>query len=163
MTTSTLLETYPFLWQCASLKCLWRSPAWWGTALPVYCPEVYQAANHKKKIVKGTTEVINWISENIFFRFKANSTFKFFSRWQQVHSTSFICLSQEMVRSLERAKETYQALKDTFENNHLDKNHIWKRFDVWKVWDIYKLTFGSFSASMLARIARQSFSNLCVM
>lgn len=31
------------------------------------------------------------------------------SLWQQVHSTSFICLSQEMVRSLERAKETYQT------------------------------------------------------
>ena len=63
-----------------------------------------------QQTVISTIQVIHFMSKNsIFFCFKIKLTFKLFSRWQQSHSTSFICLSQGMVRSLERANETYQT------------------------------------------------------
>lgn len=105
----TWLETHPSLWLSARLTCPWRSLVWWGTALPVYCPEVCQAANRKTdKQWFVQLKPLN-LYQNIFSSFKSKPTFKVFRRWQQVHSTSFICLSQGMVRSLERAKETYQT------------------------------------------------------
>lgn len=46
-TTRSLIQTYPSLSLSARSKCPWRSPAWWGTALSSYCPEVCRAADHK--------------------------------------------------------------------------------------------------------------------
>ena len=108
ITTSAWPETHPSLWLSAMSKCLWRSPAWWGTALPTCCLEGCQAENHQ--IDRDMHNLANTMKIRTHFpSFKSRLTFKFFSNWQQVHSTSLICLSQGMVRSLERAKDTYQT------------------------------------------------------
>lgn len=125
ITALTWLETHPSLWLSARLKCLWRSPAWWGTVSPVYCLEEYPAAKHKT--ISDMYKSWTW-NMKAFSCFQVRLTFKFFSLWQQIHRTSLICLSQGMVRSFERAKDTYHTWGPKHKNSQWDKitnNSVW--------------------------------------
>lgn len=90
------------------------------------------------------------------------NTLSFLRNSQQSQSTSLICLSQGMVRSLESARETYHTYRTTGRRHNTTTTLRCGRVEQPRAFFILPLlTFGSFSASMLPRIIRQSFSNLC--
>lgn len=84
--------------------------------------------SQKTRVILCTAHTMRGISKHIFHL--KTQTFKFFSSWQQVHSTSFICLSQGIVRSLERARDTYQTWEPSVKT--VTETKITRRYD----WDV---------------------------